>query len=182
MLGDHGLSTKGAFMYDPCTRVPMIIQDPKQEKGRIVDIPCQLHDIAATSLAIGSYDNPSGMVDSCNLLDDHSLNQRGYAVCMHRNSSIGHGGYYDPELHVSMWRQDNYKLNIYHSPAPEPNDCPEELFNLDDDVGEMNNLWFSERLRDTRDQLVHRLTTFLVKQDSKGRVTTEQALPPRFKY
>ena len=182
MLGDHGLSTKGAFMYDPCTRVPMIIQDPKQEKGRIVDIPCQLHDIAATSLAIGSYEKPSGMVDSCNLLDDNSLNQRGYAVCMHRNSSIGHGGYYDPELHVSMWRQDNYKLNIYHSPSPEPNDCPGELFNLDDDVGEMNNLWFSERHRDTRDQLVHRLTTFLVKQDSKGRVTTEQALPPGFKY
>ena len=79
-------------------------------------------------------------------------------------------------LHVA---EDNYKLNIYHSPSPEPNDCPGELFNLDDDVGEMNNLWFSDRHRDTRDQLVHRLTTFLVKQDSKGRVDNGTGLAPR---
>ncbi len=182
MLGDHGLTVKGAFMYDACTRVPMIVRLPQQKEGRVVDIPCQLHDIAATTLAIGECEQPSQVVDACNLLDNDHLNQRGYAVCMHRNSGIRHGGgYYQPELHVTMWREGSYKLNMYHSPDPGPTDCPGELFNLEGDAGEMNNLWFNDSYRDIRDRLVHRLSAFLVRQDTQGRSRGGQALPPNFK-
>ena len=61
---------------------------------------------------------------------------------MHRNSSIGRGSYHNPEFHVTMWREECYKLSVHHSPESDPFDCPGELFDLENDSGEMNNLWF----------------------------------------
>ena len=42
----------------------------------------------------------------------------------------------------------------------------------------MNNLWFDADMSDTRDQLIHKLTTFLVQQDAQGRARGSEALPP----
>ena len=180
MLGDHGLSTKGAFMYDACTRVPMIIRHPEQVGSYIEDAPCQLHDIAATVLDLGQCQQIKRMPDSCNLLNSKSLQQRGYAVSMHRNSSVGHGAYYNHQLHLSMWREGNYKLNLYHSPEPEPTDSWGELFDLKNDPGEMTNLWCDTNMRNTRDELTYKLSAFLVRQDAQGRSRGEPALPPGF--
>ncbi|MDP6962293.1 MAG: sulfatase-like hydrolase/transferase [Dehalococcoidia bacterium] len=181
MLGDHGLTVKGAFMYDACTRIPMIIRIPGQAGGQSINTPCQLHDLAATALALAEHEKTEHMPDSRNLLSPHELQKRGHAVCMHRNSSIGHGGYHSPELHVTMWREERYKLSVYHSPEPGPSDCPGELFDLENDPGEMNNLWFDASMQNTRDQLIHKLSAFLVQQDTQGRARGEQALPPGFR-
>ena len=181
MLGDHGLQVKGAFMYDACTRVPMIIREPGQSGGQIIDAPCQLHDLAATSLAIANCEQSKLMPDSRNLLDAIDLQERGHAVCMHRNSSTGQGGYHDPELNITMWREDRYKLSIYHSPEPGSDDCPGEFFDLENDPNEMNNLWFDADMQDTRDQLIHKLTSFIVRQEAQGRARGDQAVPPGFR-
>ena len=90
------------------------------------------------------------------------------------------GGYHNPELHVSMWREERYKLSVYHSPEPDPFDCPGELFDLENDPGEMNNLWFDAGMQDTKDQLIHKLSAFLIQQDTQGRARGNQALPPGF--
>ncbi len=52
MMGDHGLMTKGAYFYDACTRVPMIIRDPEAKPAIESSAPVQWHDIAATCLQI----------------------------------------------------------------------------------------------------------------------------------
>tara|TARA_B100001964_G_C13882177_1_gene443430 strand:+ start:101 stop:346 length:246 start_codon:yes stop_codon:yes gene_type:complete len=80
-----------------------------------------------------------------------------------------------------MWREERYKLSVYHSPEPGPSDCPGELFDLENDPGEMNNLWFDASMQNTRDQLIHKLSAFLVQQDTQGRARGEQALPPGFR-
>ena len=180
MLGDHGLTTKGAFMYDACTRVPMIIHHPERLGSYIETTPCQLHDVAATVLTLAQCQQAERMPDSCNLLNSEDLRQRGHAVSMHRNSSVGHGGYYNPELHVSMWREGDYKLSLYHSPEPGPTDSWGELFDLKNDPGEMINLWSDTSMQDTRDQLIYKLSAFLVRQDAQGRSRGEPALPPGF--
>ena len=89
MLGDQDLSTKKAFMYDACTRLPMIIHYPKQIDNRVEDAPCQLHDIAATVLTLAQYQQSEQMTGSRNLLSSEDLRQRGYVVCIHRNSGVG---------------------------------------------------------------------------------------------
>jgi arylsulfatase A-like enzyme len=183
MLGDHGLTVKGAFMYDACTRVPMIIRVPGESGDQTIDVPCQLHDIAATALTIAGCDPAditTYMPDSRDVLNIDALRERGHAVCMHRNSSITRGGYHDPALHITMWREDCYKLSIYHAPEPGPDDCPGELFDLKNDPNEMNNLWYDAETQDTRDQLIHKLTAWIVQQDAQGRARGDQALPPGF--
>ena len=51
MIGDYELITKGAYFYDPCTRVPMILRLPDGERAgtRVADL-VQPHDLAATLL------------------------------------------------------------------------------------------------------------------------------------
>ena len=51
MIGDLELITKGAYFYDPCTRVPMILRLPDGELAghRVRDL-VQPHDLAATLL------------------------------------------------------------------------------------------------------------------------------------
>ena len=47
-----------------------------------------------------------------------------------------------------MWREDRYKLNVYHSPTPGPDDCPGELFDMRSDPLEMTNLWWDAEYAD----------------------------------
>ena len=60
-------------------------------------------------------------------------------------------------------------------PQPVPFDCPGELFDLENDPGKMNNLWFDAGMQDTKDQLIHKLSAFLVHQDTQGRARGKQA-------
>ena len=56
MIGDHELLAKGAFFYDACTKVPLIIRYPeKVESGKRVKDLVQLHDIAGTILSQAGF-------------------------------------------------------------------------------------------------------------------------------
>ena len=83
---------------------------------------------------------------------------------------------HNPELHVTMWWKERYKLSVYHNPEPGPFDCPGELFALDNDPGEINNLWFDAGMQDIKDQLIHKLSAFLVPQDTQDSGRSDQAL------
>ena len=59
MLGDHRLLVKGAFFYDACTRVPLLMRWAQQLAGAgVVTSPVQLHDLAATILAAARIPAP----------------------------------------------------------------------------------------------------------------------------
>jgi hypothetical protein len=138
-----------------------------------------------TALAIAECE-PQTLPNACDLLDEDALETRGYAACMYRNASngidqeTGQTGYHNPPIYITMWREKQYKLSLYHSPKPGPDDCPGELFDLDRDPDEMNNLWFDEEYLDIRDQLSHKLTSWIVHQDAQGRAPGGQAPPPNF--
>jgi arylsulfatase A-like enzyme len=47
-LGEHGEETHGVFLYDATLRVPLIVVRPGQKRGRRIDAPVSLADVAPT--------------------------------------------------------------------------------------------------------------------------------------
>jgi arylsulfatase len=183
MLGDHGLLVKGAFFYDPCTRVPLIMRSPGMPPSVREEL-CQPHDLPAFLLSAAGYDQASiskWMPEAVSLADQDALRMRGYAVCMYRNTGIfidrqtGIKNYSDPPINATMWRQGRYKLNVYHGSADESDEG--ELYDMQSDPNELRNLWHDADMRGVRDQLMQRLQDWLKEQDANARPQGRDAMP-----
>lgn len=182
MLGDHGLMTKGAYFYDACTRVPLIVRAPGH-KASVVEAPCQLLDIAATCLGIAGWDDDeirSWSADGRDLLSDAALVDRGRSACLYRNSGNssrpdGYRGYFDPAIHASMWVELPYKLTVFHTPDPEDNHPRGELYDLSNDPEERHNLWDNAAHTETRAELLTRLSDWLTRESVRGRRRVDEA-------
>ena len=172
MIGDYELITKGAYFYDPCTRVPMILRLPKSEcAGTRVAELVQPHDLAATLLRVAGM--PAAAVaalmpESQDLAalarGDHGAaagTPRDYALTMYRNSGYGNRGYWDPPIYGTMFHDGRYKLNLYHDPDARRE--PEgELYDMQVDPDETTNLWAAPRHAARRAHLTDRLHATLV--------------------
>lgn len=168
MLGDHNLAVKGGFFYEACTRVPMIARGPGVtggESGAMV----QPHDIAATCLRAAGANVAQlheWMPDARDLRDAAALADRNHAVCAFRNSSVctaDANKRYDPPILGTMWREANWKLNVYHTDPIEG-----ELYNLDADPHEMHNLWSDAAHAATRDALRAKLRDWLQRHSGRA--------------
>jgi arylsulfatase A-like enzyme len=172
MLGDHELLAKGAFFYDPCTKVPLIIKYPGEYSlmAKRIKTLVQPHDIAATVLhAAGLWD------DTCTRLfkDSHDIYpaeqlcssyENSEAVCMYRGTGICDTmGPFDPPIYATMFRKGRYKLNLYHDLNRDLIDG--ELFDMEVDPGEKSNLWNNAAFRDCREKLINNYINWQLKLD-----------------
>lgn len=173
MLGDHELLVKGAYFYDACTKVPLILRLPRKEQaGLRVKSLVQPHDIAATVLkqaGINSEELDKFMPDSIDLLqmiqDLDAKKKRAYAICMYRNSGVSDNKYpYDPPIHATMIRSEKFKLNVYHNLT---NDgiFQGELFNMEKDPYEFTNLWDDPEYAVAKNHLLLQMINWMVKND-----------------
>lgn len=162
MLGDRGLITKGAFFYDPGVRVPLILSWPEQLDPSVVDAPVQLNDIAATVLdAAGAHpgDLARWVPAARSLLPlaaGDKEQAREYVVCAYRNAGRDVGGgktYFDPPINASMIRDHRHKLNLYLA-ADSEIDERSELYDMQEDPREENNLWSEPKADATRARLL----------------------------
>lgn len=171
MIGDLELIAKGAFFYDPCTRVPMIMRLPAGELAgaRIRDL-VQPHDLAATLLRAAGMppaDVAALMPQSMDLAalartDADYPGRRDHAITVYRNSGIGPGTQeWEPPIHASLFHDGRYKLTLYQDPAA-GRDPEGELYDMEEDPGETINLWANPRYAGRRDHLIHRLSAALV--------------------
>ena len=188
MLGDHGLMTKGAYFYDACTRVPMIVRTPEGEPD-VQAAPVQLHDIAGTCLQLTGQapeETRAWSPDGVSLLDGAGLQRRNRAVCLYRNSGKcskpeeGYSGYYDPPIYGTMWFEDNYKVNAYHSPAPDDRRPQGEVYDLAEDPQEMANLWDTDGMRDRQSRTILKAMDWLAREVASVRARGEDASGDRF--
>ncbi len=157
MIGDHGLLSKGAFFYDPCARVPLLMRWPKRlPVGRRTTAIVQPHDLAATVLsAAGLKTEPfsAAMPTARDLLpvaagDVTAVHE--YVVCLYRNSGIDNQRHYaDPPMHAAMIRDERWKLNVYHLPERDEG----ELFDMDSDPFEQKNRWEDPAAADILERL-----------------------------
>jgi arylsulfatase len=176
MMFDRGLFSKGAFFYDPSIRVPFLIRYPdKIPAGLVIDLPVQQYDIAATVLAASGYSDEKlqkWMPESMDLFKIIEMGKeyeyfRDYAVCVYRNTGYGPDGkYFEPPIHASMFLSGAYKLNVYHNFA-HPSKLEGELFDMDNDPDELNNLWSEPYYQHIKFDLTHRLTDWMVKNSER---------------
>lgn len=176
MLGDHHLTRKGAWFHDACSRVPLILRYPGviEPETRVPHL-VQLHDMAATILAAAGIEadkRQQWMPQSMDLIEliqsgQSSASYRDHAVTLYRNSGYGEGGtYFEPPIHCTMFRDEQYKLNVYDEPIGAGVQIQGELYDMQADPQETHNLWASERHRAIKERMLMRLVDWLVKTDA----------------
>lgn len=183
MLGDHGLMVKGAYFYNPCVKVPMIMRYPKEIlPGKRISELVQPHDIAATALkAAGCFDDSlrNSMPDSLDMVSVAAGKKgHGEAVCAYRNTGISNDGkYFDPPINATMIANQKYKLNIYHPESGIDEDVTGQLFDLENDPAEINNLW--DKLPEVRLMLTEKLMDWFYREEAKSGLRSEAAIPAK---
>jgi len=148
LLGDHGIYWKGPYTYDCSIRVPLIISWPGHFKtGLRSDAFVELLDIAPTLLTAAGMPIPKriqgrSLVD---LLTGKNDKHRDYVFCESYNNEVGSN---KPTLNVSMVRTRTHKIAVCHGTKDG------ELYDLQTDPGEHENLWNSPAHRDLKAEMM----------------------------
>jgi arylsulfatase len=147
-LGDHGLIQKGCRFYEGLVRVPLIFSWPGHiQAGVKSDALVELSDKAPTLLELSGAPVPESMTG-------RSLAPilRG-TVSPHYHRDFVRCEYYDALLapdgtFATMYRDERYKLVVYHGRQYG------ELYDLQEDPGEFENLWENPALAVKRAELM----------------------------
>jgi choline-sulfatase len=132
-MGEHGLWWKNC-MYEHAARVPLIVSWPARWKGgQRRTQACSLLDVVQTIAELGRADVPAdwngdSMID---WLDNPSTDWKDLAVSEYYAHNIASG--------FAMIRKGRYKY-VYHTPADASHPAERQLFDLQTDPGEFDNL------------------------------------------
>lgn len=158
MLGDHGIYLKGPYFYEAAVHVPLIIAWPGTIKGnRRSGALVELMDIAPTLLHAAGLDVPTRMqgqslwpiLTQVVSADFH----RSDVYCEFYNASKSHRS---PKAFLSMLFDGRYKFVQVHGWNAEAG-IAGELYDLQRDPGEQNNLWANGDYIDIKMHLLERL-------------------------
>lgn len=144
-LGQHGLIAKGPFHYEDVIRVPMIARWPGQIPAGNVDNSIQsLVDYAPTFLSACNIDIPGVMqgLDQVEAWRGNAQAPRDHAIIENRHNPT--------TMHLRTFVEERYKITIYR------NADDGELFDLEEDPGELRNLWSSPDHAGIKSDLLHR--------------------------
>jgi len=151
-LGDHGLMFKGCRFYEGLVRVPLIFSWPGQfqqnvQAGGLVE----LLDMSATILDVCGVDIPD-YFQGRSLLpvlrgEQPGDHVRDFVRCEYFEAldpffTDGVGS------HATMYRNDRFKLSLYHDQKLG------ELYDLQNDPWEFDDLWDHPDYQDVRNELV----------------------------
>ena len=165
MLGDHGIYTKGPFMYDPAVRVPLIISWPGHiASGVRSEALVETGDLAPTLLQAVGLERLPGMQTRSLwplLTGKSDLNHfRDNVYCEYYDSNPN-----KPPQYRTMVRTQDYKLIATHG------ETPSQLYDLQNDPGESVNLWNNPHYADIQTELYQQLCDRMA--------MTVDPLPPR---
>ena len=92
-------------------------------------------------------------------------NYRDHAVCVYRNTGYGPGHkYYDPPIHATMFYDGRFKLNVYHALSTDDG-LQGELYDMQKDPSETENLWSSPQHAQVKIRLLQRLLDWIAKNE-----------------
>ena len=151
-LGDHGLMFKGCRFYEGLVRVPLIFAAPKRfQMGIRSDALVELTDLTATLLDLCGVEQPEYMQGRTlvPILDGKASprHHRDFVRCEYFDAldaqfTNGSGVY------GTMYRDRRHKLCLFHD-----KDLG-ELYDLQEDPWEFNDLWFSTGHESIKQRLI----------------------------
>ena len=168
MLGDHGIYLKGPHFYEPAIHVPLIVSfpgriAPARRSGALVE----LADLAQTILDAAGIPHHPGMQGKSlwpMLTGEADLStHREDVYCEYYNAMGWHPSPRTP--HATMVRTERYKIVVFHGMETG------ELYDLQYDPNETNNLWSDLAAGD--------LKTAMLKRVCDRMAWTVDPLPPR---
>ncbi len=162
-MGEHGLWWKNC-MYQNASRVPLIVSWPARWKGgQRRTQACSLVDVVQTIAALSGADVPADWNGDSMLgwLDDPATDWKDLAVSEYYAHNIASG--------YAMIRIGKYKY-VYHTPADSSHPAERELYDLQADPGEFNNLAAKDEYR----QRVEAMHEVLIEETGEDPDKTEQ--------
>ena len=135
-LGHHGLQYKGPFHYEDLLRLPFVVRWPGHvPAGATCDALQGLVDLAPTMLTAAGIEPPGWMqgVNQLNTWCGAGPQARDHVIVENRHQPSA--------VHLRTYIDQRYKLTVYR-------DQPYgELFDLEEDPGELRNRWDDVQLR-----------------------------------
>ena len=147
LLGDHGLLYKGCRFFDSLVRIPLVFSCPNiLDKNYINNDLVELVDVAPTILELCNLEIPENMqgISMKNKLVTSKKNdfQKPSVISEYNDATSMKG-----KSRGSMYFDGKYKLNIYH------NHNLFELYDLENDPNEFDNLWYKDNLANLKHEL-----------------------------
>lgn len=142
-LGQHGLTAKAIHMYEDLIRIPWLVRYPERVAGGRVSRDIQnLVDLAPTFLRAAGLDVP-GLMTGLSQWE----NWQGAAAA--RLGSITENHHGNRRFHMRTYVNERYKITVYRTGEEG------ELFDLQEDPGEVRNLWNDPAAQELRCRLFH---------------------------
>jgi arylsulfatase A-like enzyme len=158
-LGQHGLVAKGPFHYEDMIRIPFIVRWPgKTPTGQVSQAIQNLVDLPQSFLAAAGLEEPAEMAG---VNQTETWTGAGEA----RNWSITENRHTFKNVHLRTYVNQRYKITVYRSLDEG------ELFDLQEDPRELNNLW--------SDPSAVELKASLLKEFLQATMSCEPAPMPR---
>jgi uncharacterized sulfatase len=129
-LGQHGLTAKGAFLYEDLVKVPFVVSLPGAPgAGGRSEALQSLVDLAPTFLGLAGVEIPRTMtgVDQGAVWRGEKERAREHVIVENRHQPT--------TIHQRSYIDERYKITVYY------NRPYGELFDLKEDPGELRNLW-----------------------------------------
>lgn len=153
-IGQHGLNAKGPFHYEDLIRLPFIVRWPgKVPAGRVSDALQSLVDLAPTFLHAVGAEIPGSMqgVNQLPVWQGENEKVREHVVCENRHNPV--------MPHLRTYVNERYKLTVYRE------EDYGELFDLQEDPGEVNNLWDAPSAIELKQRLMLEFLQAIMKEE-----------------
>lgn len=141
--GHHGLVAKGPFHYEDMIRVPFIARYPgKIPEGKTSKAMQSLVDLAPTFLSIAGLKIPYGMtgLDQSSIWFGKEEKARDHIICENHHEPTA--------IHLKTYVDEKYKITVYY------NQPYGELYDLENDPGEVHNLWDNSQYASLKSELL----------------------------
>jgi arylsulfatase A-like enzyme len=165
-MGDHQLLLKGALHYQGLVRVPFIWSDPTPKRAGLANSGlCGTLDLARTILDRAGLEGHNGM-QGVSLLQAVEGGETGHdAMVIEEHQRRGYMGLKNNFRARSLITQD-HRLTLYEGVSWG------ELYDLNDDRAEINNLWDDPRAANKRHELIEKLARKLIELTDSSPLAT----------
>ena len=163
-LGDHGLLFKGGFHYQSLIRVPMLWHDPRQEQPKTIDTLCSTMDFAPTIMSLAgvpAYEGIQGL-NLSELLSNNTQDLDRKRLLIEEDTYDVDVLGFEGQIRERTLLKDHFRISVFQG-----KDWG-EIYDLEADPLEINNLWDDPAHRDLRNELTWELLQALIEADDRS--------------